>query len=203
MHRNALEDESPPCRFANGTAPSNYLELWTCMEMAGCTITRDHMQMALFRDPRPMTVSTYYHRISHETVTGTVDEYVVRALPILCQWVALRFILFEGFMSDQQAAIFFYSEAMANPLAWHYHWLQSAGLNLPDSVVRMATDAAMNESYSFYTTGGMGVHHGGADATPSRSYLDEITEETASGLDAVLRTWLPPVLLAKFGVAAL
>lgn len=33
--------------------------------------------------------------------TETVDEYVVRMLPTICQWMAVRFIIFEGIMAHQ------------------------------------------------------------------------------------------------------
>lgn len=60
--------------------------------------------------------------------------------------------------------------------------------------------AALQHEYLFPTKG-FDIHPGGSAVAPGRSYKDEISAETLEGLDAVLRTWLPPVMLVRFGVS--
>lgn len=94
--------------------------------------------------------------------------------------------------------MYWYEDAKEDPIAWHYEWLASVGLRLPPEVVEGAARAATRHEFVFPTKG-VDKHLGGVNAA-NRSYANEITAETLSGFDPVLRTWLPPVLLARLGV---
>lgn len=87
---------------------------------------------------------------------------------------------------------------MADPLAWHYRWLASVGLQMPAEVVKGAASAAARHDFIFPSKGV--DEHPGGNASERRSYRDEISAVTLAGFDDVLRTWLPPVLLARLGV---
>ena len=109
----------PPCTFANGAPAKSYQDLWRCMDESECTITDDWIQMVVFRDPRLVIVSTFYYIPVHYKFNpfGTLDEFVIRELPIMCQWLAVRYILFTGMLVDQSMQ-FWYEDAMDDPLAW-------------------------------------------------------------------------------------
>lgn len=94
--------------------------------------------------------------------------------------------------------VYWYEDALDDPLSWHFEWLASVGLHIPPKVVEGAASAAARHDFVFLTKG-VDRHPGGV--TLRRSYKDEITAETLSGFDAVLRTWLPPIVLARLGVA--
>lgn len=162
--------------------------------------------MAVFRDPRPMAVSSYFHLKIHPPPDRrpkvSVDEYVKAHLPYMCQWIAVRFIVFQGMIKNDMATAFWYEEALADPLAWHHKWLAFVGLRLPTPVVEMAKNAALVGNFSFISKYPGDQHPGGKKVTPDRSYKDELKPETVEGMDDVLRLWLPPALLARYGVSA-
>ena len=192
----------PPCTFADGTHANTYEDLWRCMKEAECVITDDWLQMAVLRDPRLVIVSSFYHIMVHykSNPFGTLDEFVTRELPIMCQWLAVRYILFTGILGDQSMQ-FWYEDAMVDPLAWHYHWLHLVGLQLPLGVVEATAQAAVDDNIAF-------AHktvdsHPGENSTTGegpRRFEDEVSSETVDLADDMLRTWLPPVLLERFGV---
>lgn len=103
----------------------------------------------------------------------------------------------------EQSALFFYDEALSDPLGWHHQFFQWVGLQLPDSVVEAAADAAVRHSFSFPTKGGLDKHPGSRAVeliNATRSYQDDLAQETIDRMDDVVRTWLPPPLLEKFGL---
>ena len=74
-----------PCTFADGTPVNNHDDLWRCMHEADCGITDDVIQMAVWRDPRPAIVSTYYYILVHTSKRpGDLDAFFIRELPIIC-----------------------------------------------------------------------------------------------------------------------
>lgn len=206
QHIDNLANEKIPCKFKDGREPQNYEELSLCVEERYCRVQSRGLQLVVFRDPRPMTVSSYFFLKAHPDIAQyrveTVDDYVNRMLPILCQWVGIRYIVFQERLKEQ-SEIFFYSEALADPLAWHHQFLQWVGLQLPDPLIEAAADAAVRHTFSFDTKGGMDKHPGSLalqSANTTRSYRDDLAQETLDGMDDVLRTWLPPPLLEKFGL---
>lgn len=190
-----------PCTFADGTHVKNYDELWRCMREANCDITDSWIQMAVFRDPRPLVVSTFYHIQVHAgRDLGDLESFVLKELPIVCQWMAVRYILFTGILADQSMEIW-YEDAMADPLGWHYKWFHSIGLQLPFQVVEAAAKAAAANDLGFGHKK-IDVHPGeGPKNEPGvRRFEDEVRPEVLAVADDVLRTWLPPVLLERFGI---
>ena len=192
----------PPCTFADGTLANTYEDLWRCMEEAECVITDHWLQMAVFRDPRLAIVSSFYYMMVHHQSNpfGTLDEFVTGELPILCQWLAVRYILFTGILVDQSMQ-FWYEDAMADPLAWHYHWFQSVGLQLPFGVVEATAQAAVDDNIAF-SHKPVDPHPGEKPTSEEgpRRFEDEVSSATLNLADDILRTWLPPVLLNRFGV---
>ena len=191
----------PPCTFADGTHVKNHDELWRCMHEANCRFNDDWIQMSVFRDPRPTVVSTFYYvEVQSQKNLGDLDAFVARELPIVCQWLAVRYILFTSFLADQSME-FWYNDAIADPVGWHYHWFHSVGLQLPFDVVDAAAQAAAADD--------LGFGHKDVDLHPGeekqadgvRRFEDEVSPEILAIADDVLRTWLPPALLERFGVA--
>lgn len=193
----------PPCTFADGTHATDNIDLWRCMHEANCDITDDCIQMAVFRDPRPAIVSTFYHvEVRPQRELGDLEAFVAKKWPILCQWLAVRYILFSGILADQSIE-YWYADAMDDLLGWHYHWLHSIGVQLPLHVAKAMADAAAADD--------LGSEHNPVDLHPGEGgrtdpgkvlwFEDEVSQEILEICDDVLRTWLPPVLLERFGVA--
>lgn len=100
-HQNSVVSHGTGCKFVGSgkyqRPVENYHDVWQCVRESACSPTDESLQMVILRDPRPMTVSSYYHQlIYYRQREGTIDEYVEKMLPTMCQWVALRHILFEG-----------------------------------------------------------------------------------------------------------
>ncbi|CAN0434111.1 unnamed protein product, partial [Scytosiphon promiscuus] len=96
----------------------------------------------VLRDPRLVVVSTYYFMKSHNRPgLGDLDDFVARGLPVLCQWIAVRHILFSGIIRHQSIA-FWYHDALADPLEWYYRFYDFVGLQLPHPTVNGAAEDA-------------------------------------------------------------
>lgn len=198
------------CTFANGAPVKNHQDLWRCMQEADCPINDDWLQMAVFRDPRPVAVSAFYHIQTHNGTpdyNGTLDQFVAGVLPLMCQWVAIRHIIFEGIMSGKSTT-FWYSDALADPVGWHYRWLDSVGLHLPAPVVRASADAALTHNFGFRAKNpdAHPVEGELPESTPRaelkvRRFEEEVAPELVAIADKSLRTWLPPVLVAKLNLS--
>lgn len=190
------------CKFADGTRVKTHHDLWLCMHEANCDITDDWLQMAVFRDPRPAVVSAYFFlEVQSDKDVGDLEAFIARELPIMCQWLAIRYILFLGLIPHQSFE-FWYKDAIADPMAWHYHWLDSVGLQLPHYVVAAAARLAAANELDFGHKN-VDSHPGEGVRTDAgvRKFEDEASPEIRKAADAVLRVWLPPVLLEKLGVA--
>lgn len=163
-----------------------------------------------------MAVSTYFYLKAHgrEFKVGfgegedleqelTVDEYVVRMIDILCQWVSIRYLLHATGHTWERSTFFWYDDGMSDPFNWHRSFLGSVGMQMPLSVVSNATNAALRNDFGFKTKGGLDEHPGAkgvAKNATSRSYKDEVRPDTLRVMDDAMRTWLPPVLQTKFGM---
>ena len=150
-----------------------------------------------------MAVSAFYHRklnARHVDESVKLEEWALKILPRICMWVTIRYLLFTGTLSDR-STIFWYHEALADPLDWHHRFLDSVGLHLPSSLVRSAKDAALRQKFPFGFKG-IDRHSEGSsqEVMPGRSWEEEVGVETAEAMEKVIRVWLPPVLLAKLGV---
>lgn len=165
------------------------------MKEKACEITDDRLQMAIFRDPRPVAVSSYFHRmIYYRKKDGAVDKFVTKMLPTMCHWLTVRHFLFEGILADR-STVFWYEDALEDPLKWHTRWYESVGLLLPAYVIEAVSDAAAD-----VTKVALMPHPGGAAPVLGRSYKDDLREETLAHVDEVLRAWLPPVYLTRLGL---
>lgn len=169
------------------------------MAEANCDIVDDGwLQMAIFRDPRPMAVSAYYHLQTHtHAIKGSVEQFVERALPIMTQWLAVRHKLFGETVSDR-SALFWYTDAVDNPAAFHRLFLDSVGLQVPPSVIETAVDAALTNDFAFKTKK-IDTHPGEEKqvGSKSRRFEDEVGQELLASAERTLRTWLPPELLVR------
>lgn len=177
------------------------------MREADCHVTDDWLQMAVFRDPRPAIVSSFYHILVHHANKinkdlGDVEAFIARELPNMCQWLAVRYILFSGILAEKSTE-FWYEDAMIDPLGWHYQLYFSIGLQLPFHVVEATAEAAVADMLDFGHKD-VDVHPGEEVRTEggARRFEDEVSPEAVKLADEVLRTWLPSVLLERFGVVA-
>lgn len=195
--------EDKVCKTSRGTSwPENYIDLSNCVRESTCEFTDNRLQMSILRDPRPMAVSAYFHQLRNDPglVEGmTVDEYVVVMLPIMCKWLSVRLFLF-GELLGANSMLFWYEDALANPVGWHDTFFAWVGLELPGSVVEKAASAASAGGNIFgFPAKGRDAHPGGKNV-PDRTFRDELNAKTLSSIDDVLRVWLPPVVLDKLGV---
>ena len=194
------------CSFADGSAVTNYDDLWRCVHEAACLITDDWHQMAIFRDPRPVAASAFYHLHRNRKLSfysGTVDDFVAAVLPTMSQWIAIRHMLFEGILQAKSTS-FWYQDALEDPKGWHYRWLQTIGLQLPLSLMEDMVNAAL--------VGDFGVEGKSRDRHPgvkkhedqavqaARKFEDEVSPQLLAIADDALRQWLPHVLLTRFHV---
>lgn len=189
------------------------------MEQAGCPILDGRLQMAVMRDPREVVVNAYFHILQHVKSVprglGTADQYALRMLPTAAKWTSVRHVLF-GKILEKTSAMFWYDEALAYPRNWHYRFLSFVGLDVPREVVHDAAESAttggrilvfpsssMNKSLDLNKQ-----HLEGEDATGTtmssmdRSFRDELEEATLARMEEVLRLWLHPDLLERFGVSS-
>ena len=185
-------------------AQSNHPELWACVRNSNCQFVDDRLQLAVLRDPRPLAVSSYFHmhREYPETVEGlTVDTYVETMLPMFCRWVSVRYLIFAELLRDS-SIIFWYDEALDDPVFWHVGFYDFIGVRVPDKVLRKAAEVAMRGGSIFgFPTKGLDKHEGGAAAGLSRTFRDELNSTTLANMDDVLRVWLPTEMLQKVGVS--
>lgn len=190
------------CNFRDGRRLSSQNDLWQCMHEAECGVVDDWLQMAVFRDPRPAVVSSYFHlkRLA-KVKLPPLEGFVAQKLPIMCQWLAVRYTLFSGSLSHQSSE-FWYGQALADPLRWHHRWFDMVGLQLPFSIVNDTANGAVNYDFTFNRKH-IDEHPGGETGpeTGSRQFEDQVSAEVRNTADDVLRVWLPPVLLAQLGVA--
>lgn len=175
----------------------------------------ERLQFVILRDPRAEAVSTFLYEQQHADAMqvhgsvgaglDTVDEFVLATLPVLCQWVSLRYILFDGLLS-RQSTIFWYDDAMEDVSKWHRDWLASVGLHLPSTIVEAMVDVDLRGEFDFDTRRGKNDHpeddteqvRGETGATST--WRDRLRPDTLVEMDRIVQQWLPPVILSKIGV---
>ena len=204
-NQEGIHPDGNACTFQDGTRVENLDDLWKCMVEADCDIVDNWLQMVVLRDPRPVAVSAYFHTKVHnndddDPNLGTLEEFVKKELPVMCQWVAIRYILFSGLIPHQSTE-FWYYDALSNPLEWYYRWYDAVGLQLPFHVVDAAANAAAANDFGFQVKT-IDKHPGGELGAEEgvRSFENEVSKETLEVANAIVREWLPPVLLAKLGI---
>lgn len=155
--------------------------------------------MAIFRDPRQVAASAYTHLMAHKgNPFETMEAFAAEELPVICKWVAIRYILFSGWHDDQSEE-FWYEDALADPSAWHYRWYNFVGVQLPENEVNLAAIAAVDNDFD--------LDYKHADKHPSQEHANttevrefDVSPEMREFSDAVLRKWPPPMLLANIGL---
>lgn len=119
--------------------------------------------------------------------------------------MSLRYLLFAEILGHK-SSLFWYDDAQENPDAWHDEFYQLIGLRMPMSVVEksvaIATGQVSDSRLAGFPSKGIDVHSGksGSQTSGKRTFRDEVSAATVSKMDAMLRVWLPPVLLEKFGI---
>ncbi|CAM9643384.1 unnamed protein product [Scytosiphon promiscuus] len=206
-HPGGFTDDIFPCTTVGGRPVENYADILGCMEEAACEITDDKLQFAPLRDPRAVAVSTYFNRrrkssfyTTYPDAPRTVEEGALKSLTSVAQWIALRHILFEGLMANRSET-FWYEDATEDPLDWHFRWTALAGLRLPISWVEGIASLRLIGPWMDMTTG-VNPHPGGHKVSETRTWRDEVSPEIIGDMDAILRQWLPGVLLARLGISA-
>jgi len=188
------DEDTNICTFADGTQVKNLNELWTCVHESNCKINDKSTQMAVFRDPRTSIVSTFYYiKKRKDWDIGDLDTFVMNKLELMCQWLVIRYILFTGIMADQSVE-FWYDEITEDLLNWNYHWFYTVGLQLPYHIVNDITKTNYSSHIDFHP----GEHNVRSNSV--RRFEDEVSEHIVEFSNEVLRKWLPPVLLERFGV---
>ena len=186
----------------NGKAPEHREALWECVRNAACPIIDDSQQMAVLRDPRDVTLSTYYFwiRKSPEMLARfkSKDDFFLAFLPPVCKWMSIRYLLFNELLADR-SSIFWYNDAVENPNVWFSQFFSLAGLNVPPAVLYETVHAHEEGGNTLgFRIQALDDHPNG---TTSRSYRDEISPEAVKEVDDILRLWLPPAYLDKLGVS--
>lgn len=160
------------------------------------------------RDPRPVAVSSYYHhkKYSRDVIEDNLEQYITKILPRICMWTSIRYMLFTGTLA-KQSTVFWYHDAITDPLDWHHRFLGSIGLHLPISVIRSATNAALHEDFAFnfkprdsHLKEEESRSSNKVEVVESRSWEDEVGEDMVEVMNRVARVWLPPVILAKVDI---
>ncbi|CAM9921553.1 unnamed protein product, partial [Ectocarpus sp. 8 AP-2014] len=201
-HARGIVHVGQGCGTVNGRPVENAADLWLCVKEASCEYSDDSLQFAVIRDPRAVAVSTYFYvKERRKTEVGqllegkSLEEAVLLILPQLCQYTTIRHILFDGQLSDR-SEMFWYEDAMRDPLAWHYRWASLAGFTLPASWIKDSnttlTDAPQKVKRD--------THDGGLQASSNRTWQAEVSPEIREQMDSILQVWLPGVLLARLGV---
>lgn len=154
------------------------------------------------RDPRAVAVSTYFYVRAHPKYyedhpgqTRSLEETIRIILPQVCHWTTLRHILFAGVVADR-SELFWYEDALEDPLDWHYRWAYLAGLHLPKMWMEGIVSLIGQGPWSTKVN----VHPGGHEATAQRTWKDEVSPDILEDMNDTMRVWLPGVLLARFGV---
>ncbi|CAM9117189.1 unnamed protein product, partial [Ectocarpus sp. 13 AM-2016] len=195
-HGYGLAGKRDGCWSIAGQPVENESDLWTCMQASPCEITDKRLQIVPIRDPRAVAVSTYFHHVWGNTnylkQHPSLDETVLETLPHLCHWTTLRYIMFEGLLSDR-SELFWYEEAVEDRFDWHYRWASFAGLILPGGWIDGMV--AANKQLTRFNP-----HPGGEKQSAKRTWRDEVSPGIREEMDSILRKWLPGVLLARFGV---
>lgn len=164
--------------------------------------------MAVLRDPRAVTVSSYFQLLHQDSPRvdnpkenfDSVDDFFQAHLPSVSMWVSIRYFLFTELLAEQ-SAVFWYDEAVADPVDWHGRYFSFVGVHLPlDEVIEAARIASGGGGILGYPSKGLDTHPGGEEQTETRKFRDELNPTSLAGMDDVLRVWLPPVVLDRLGL---
>ena len=160
------------------------------------------------RDPREVTVSAYFHKKRNSIERGrsgsnveSVDEFFQKYLRATCMWISLRYFFFTETLGDQ-SELFWYDDHEADPIDWHRRYFAFIGLTMPASkVVEMAMFASGGDINSVLDFKAKGIDtHPGGNGSVARSFRDDLGADSLAMMDDVMRKWVPPVMLNRFGI---
>lgn len=177
-------------------------DLLLCVEEAGCIFNDERLQFAMIRDPRAVTVSTYfYNALNHPELLEplgdagkSVDAFFQRMLEATCAWTSIRYQLFTQLLADQ-SQVFWMEDMLRDPVDFHGRLAYFLGLRLPVSVIMEMVQTSASQASK-----GIDRHPGGGPSVAGRTFRDEVGPESLAMMDDVTRSWLPPVLLQRFGI---
>ena len=167
------------------------------------------------RDPRAAAVSTFFHQEKYPSskkanaVGGTIhtiDQFTLEMAPVLCQWITVRYLLFSAILGTK-SSLYWYDDAFHDAHGWHYEWLASVGLHLPEPDVEDMAGKALREEFSFDTKG-KNDHPGVPEEEPQDqqeevhrpTWQEMLRPETLLALDDIARQWLPPAVLVQLNI---
>ena len=175
------------------------------MEEADCAFNDDRLQLAAMRDPRAVTVSSYFHRKrvrpdDEFKFDDSVDTYFQNMLGHVCMWTTVRHLLFTKVLADR-SELFLFEDMLIDPVDWFGRFFPFVGLKLPVEFVFDMAEIASGGSRMFgYGHKGIDEHPGGHEPGGNRTFRDELGPESLAMMDDVVRLWLPPMLSKRFGV---
>lgn len=82
--------------------------------------------------------------INAPTCAGAQNCPHSQVLPTICKWTSVRFHLFAQALAER-SAVYWYDDALAAPLRWHYNLPYYLGLGMPAAVVEWAMHVAVSE----------------------------------------------------------
>lgn len=185
----------------------NGQSLWDCIRQTQCKYLDDRLQLAVLRHPGAVTVSAYYQfrrmkmlRADNEPNQNPmvdINTFFVAHLPAVTKWISVRYMVYTEMLPQNQTEIFFFEDAISDPVDWHRRFYSFAGLNLPPPMVHRAAEIAQNGRGSSNDTS-LASEEAALIANSDRSFRDELKPDTLAYMESVLRIWLPSELLEKF-----
>ncbi|CAN0050340.1 unnamed protein product [Ascophyllum nodosum] len=191
------------CEPPDGGPVENHPQLWACVQESMCDLTDDSLQIAVLRDPRAVTVSSYFQLARQKSPmldkekVESVDFFFINHLDSIAQWISLRYVLFTQIMPER-SEVFWYEDAVADPIEWHGRYYNFVGLRPPPRVIHHASAiATKGGSILGFPAKGLDYHPDGEEQAPTRTFRDELGAESLAMMDDVLRKWLPPIILRR------
>eukprot|EP00903_Cladosiphon_okamuranus_P015388 g14213.t1 len=190
----------------HGRRVKGHMDTATCFDANPCKVAVDdrELQMLIMRDPRAVTVSTYFYlkrfpnAPARPIVGESIEDFVERMMPTICRYMHVRYLLLFEKMRDRTTS-FFYDESWADPVGWHRSFLSMIGLFPLEDVVEKAADTAIRRDFGFKSPG-VNPHLGGAAAVETRTWQDEVSDSLKDRMDEMCRLWLPPTLMKTLGI---
>lgn len=176
------------------------VDLWRCVEESDCTFNSDErLQLAVMRDPRAVTVSTYFYLLRKnpellKSFDFSLDTFFQRSLETTCMWTNIRHLLFTKLLADKSKA-FVFEDMLLDSVDWYGWFFPFIGLEFPVDVIFEIAQSANERSGR-----GINEHPGGRKAGGNQTFLEELGPESLAMMDDVVRVWLPPILLQSFGI---
>lgn len=186
----------------------NGQSLWECIRQTQCKYLDNRLQLAVLRHPGAVTVSAYhqFRRIKMLRADNEPDQnpvvdintFFLAHLAAVTKWISVRYMVFSELLPQNQTEIFFFEDAISDPVEWHRRFYTFAGINLPPPLVHRAAEIAQNGRGSHNDTS-LALEQTALTVNGDRSFRNELKPDTLAFMDSVLRIWLPNELLEKFG----